>query len=244
LPVRISLTKAVLNANNKIASELDKTLKGSGTEADTPPITDGRAIVEARDEAAKSRDPNVAKNHQHQDGAGNRTETVPVNDDLTGGKLVNPAQEENKGMTLVTPDRSGEQGPSNTGNTDGLPDTGGNTTVTPIPTQNKDDLAYLAEGDKPANLSPEGAGRSGAFNEAKRQSGIPVSKHPDRVTPNYDRRGKLQPGKNYEFDTRDENGNIKTIIIRDDSKGHFFGDNDPQNRGPHFNDDLGNHYDY
>ncbi len=52
--------KVVQNANNKIASELDTALKGSGTEADTLPITDGRAIVEARDEAAKSRDPNVA----------------------------------------------------------------------------------------------------------------------------------------------------------------------------------------
>ncbi|MBD8195599.1 hypothetical protein IFT35_01540 [Pantoea agglomerans] len=104
---------------------------------------------------------------------------------MTGGKLVNPAQDEKKGTSLVTP----------------------------ISEQNKDDLAYLAEGDKPANMSPEGAGRSGAFNEAKRNSGIPVSKHPDRVTPNYDRRGKLQPGKNYEFDMRDENGKIKTLII-------------------------------
>ncbi|MGC1029104.1 hypothetical protein [Pantoea agglomerans] len=86
---------------------------------------------------------------------------------MTGGKLVNPAQDEKKGTSLVTP----------------------------ISEQNKDDLAYLAEGDKPANMSPEGAGRSGAFNEAKRNSGIPVSKHPDRVTPNYDRRGKLQLGK-------------------------------------------------
>lgn len=88
----------------------------------------------------------MAKNQQHQDGAGNRTETLPVNDDLTGGKLVNPAQDENKGTSLVTPGWSGEQGISNTGNTDGLPDTGGNTTVTPVPEQNKDDLAYLAEG--------------------------------------------------------------------------------------------------
>jgi len=244
LPVRISLTKAVLNANNKIASELDKTLKGSGTEADTPPITDGRAIVEARDEAAKSRDPNVAKNHQHQDGAGNRTETVPVNDDLTGGKLVNPAQEENKGMTLVTPDRSGEQGPGNTGNTDGLPDTGGNTTVTPIPTQNKDDLAYLAEGDKPANLSPEGAGRSGAFNEAKRQSGIPVSQSPNKVSPNIDKRGNPQPGYIYEFIVQKPGGGTQKVYIRDDAGGHFFGVDDPQNRGSHFNDPAGNHYDY
>uniref|UniRef100_UPI0036F25431 hemagglutinin repeat-containing protein n=1 Tax=Enterobacter agglomerans TaxID=549 RepID=UPI0036F25431 len=137
--------KVVQDANNKIASELDKTLKGSGTEADTPPITDGRAIVEARDEAAKSRDPNVAHNQQYQDGSSNKTETVPVNDDLTGGKLVNPFHDENKGTSLVTPDRSGEQAPGNTGNTDGMPDTGGNTTVTPTPEYNKDDLAYSSE---------------------------------------------------------------------------------------------------
>jgi len=150
--------KVVQNANNKIASELDTALKGSGTEADTLPITDGRAIVEARDEAAKSRDPNVAQNQQHQDGAGNRTETVPVNDDLTGGKLVNPVQDENKGTSLITPDQSGEQGSSNTGSTDGMPDTGGNTTVTPIPEQNKDDLAYLALKGKEAQ---EAAGHLG-----------------------------------------------------------------------------------
>ena len=44
-----------------MASELDKALKGSGTEEDTPPITDGQSFVDGRDEAAKSRDPNVAK---------------------------------------------------------------------------------------------------------------------------------------------------------------------------------------
>ncbi|GAB2945749.1 VENN motif pre-toxin domain-containing protein [Hafnia psychrotolerans] len=66
--------------------------------------------------------------------------------DLTGDKLENPAQEQNKGTTLVTPDQSGEQGASNTGNTDGAPDVGGNTTTTPIAEQNPDDLAYLAEG--------------------------------------------------------------------------------------------------
>ncbi|WP_337022269.1 VENN motif pre-toxin domain-containing protein [Pantoea anthophila] len=88
----------------------------------------------------------AAQNQQHTNGAGSKTETVPVDDDLTGGKLVNPVQEENKGTTLVTPGWSGEQEISNTGNTDGLPDMGGNTTVTPVPEQNKDDLAYLAEG--------------------------------------------------------------------------------------------------
>lgn len=53
--------KVVQDANNKMASELDKALKGSGTEEDSPPITDGQSIVDGRDEAAKSRDPNVAK---------------------------------------------------------------------------------------------------------------------------------------------------------------------------------------
>lgn len=88
----------------------------------------------------------IAQSQQHADSAGSKTETVPVNDDLTGGKLVNPAQNESKGTSLITPDQSGDQGASHTGNTDGAPDTGGNTTVTPIPEQNKDDLAYLAEG--------------------------------------------------------------------------------------------------
>ncbi|WP_157203455.1 HNH/endonuclease VII fold putative polymorphic toxin [Methylomicrobium album] len=35
-----------------------------------------------------------------------------------------------------------------------------------------------------------------------------------------------------------------TIRIRDDSGGHNFGAGNIQNRGPHFNDEIGNHYDY
>ena len=46
--------------------------------------------------------------------------------------------------------------------------------------------------------------------------------------------------KQYTF--KDPNG--KEIIIRDDAEGHFFGEGNPQNRGPHFNDPAGNHYDY
>ncbi|WP_236127737.1 hypothetical protein [Cedecea colo] len=37
------------------------TTKPNGSVEETPPITDGPSIVEARDEAAKARDPNVAK---------------------------------------------------------------------------------------------------------------------------------------------------------------------------------------
>ncbi|WP_408011879.1 HNH/endonuclease VII fold putative polymorphic toxin [Rosenbergiella nectarea] len=32
--------------------------------------------------------------------------------------------------------------------------------------------------------------------------------------------------------------------MRDDAGGHFFADDPSQNRGPHFNDEKGNHYDY
>lgn len=44
-------------------------------------------------------------------------------------------------------------------------------------------------------MSPAGAGRAGAFNEAKRQSGVPVSQKPSGILPNVDKRGNPQPGK-------------------------------------------------
>ena len=91
-------------------------------------------------------------------------------------------------------------------------------------------------GNRPPNLSPKNAGRRGAFREAKRKNGIPVGEQPKSILPNVDKRGNPQPGKIYEF----ENG----IRIRDDSKGHEFPDDPSQNRGPHFNDPDGNHYDY
>ncbi|WP_312060133.1 HNH/endonuclease VII fold putative polymorphic toxin [Pantoea septica] len=185
-----------------------------------------------------------AQSQQHTNEAGSKTETVPVNDDLTGGKLVNPAADETKGTSLVTPDRSPGQGVIHTGNTEGVPDTGGNTTVTPIFEQDKNDYTYLAEGDRPANLSPEGSARAGAFNEAKRQSGIPVSQSPSKVHPNVDKRGNPQPGYIYEFDVPKSGGGTEKIYIRDDAGGHFFGEDNPQNRGSHFNDPKGNHYDY
>ncbi|MFS7252086.1 hemagglutinin repeat-containing protein [Rahnella rivi] len=79
--------KVVQDANNKMASELDKALKGSGTEEDTPPITDGQSIVDGRDEAAKSRDPNVAKDLTDAEkaelggtGSGTGTPPPPEND--------------------------------------------------------------------------------------------------------------------------------------------------------------------
>lgn len=34
------------------------------------------------------------------------------------------------------------------------------------------------------------------------------------------------------------------VDIRDDSNGHEYPDNPNQSKGPHFNDEAGNHYDY
>lgn len=93
-------------------------------------------------------------------------------------------------------------------------------------------------------MSPAGAGRAGAFNEAKRQSGVPVSQKPSGILPNVDKRGNPQPGKIYEFEIPASGGGIKTVRIRDDAEGHYFGTGNPQNRGPRFNDEAGNHYDY
>ncbi|MDW8848444.1 toxin C-terminal domain-containing protein [Erwinia sp. MMLR14_017] len=117
--------------------------------------------------AAMSGDPNLIDNLSpgeraaYEEWKGNQglVTVFPVGEkDPTGGKLLNPAQDENKGTSLISPDQSGDQGASNTGNTDGASDKGGNTTVTPIPEQNKDDLAYLALKGKEAQ---EAAGRLG-----------------------------------------------------------------------------------
>ncbi|UBB14046.1 VENN motif pre-toxin domain-containing protein [Pantoea eucrina] len=86
-----------------------------------------------------------AQSQQHTNGAGSKIETLPVNDDLIGGKLVNPAADETRRTSLVTPDQSHEQGARSTGNTEGEPDTEGSSTVTPLPEQNRDDLAYSSE---------------------------------------------------------------------------------------------------
>ncbi|MBM7341241.1 HNH/endonuclease VII fold putative polymorphic toxin [Pantoea coffeiphila] len=187
----------------------------------------------------------AVQTQQHTDGAGGWTETLPVHEDTTGSTLVTPLPEENKGTVLVTPDQSGEQGATHTGNTDDRPDTGSGIIATPIPDgPSKDDSVYLSEGDKPANLSPEGSARAGAFNEAKRKSGIPVTQSPSKVYPNIDKRGNPQAGYIYEFEVPKSGGGSKKVYIRDDAGGHFYGDDSNQNRGPHFNDQQGNHYDY
>lgn len=62
--------------------------------------------------------------------------------------------------------------------------------------------------------------------------------------PNIDKRGMVQPGKSYEFEVPSKGGGTKTVIIRDDSGGHDFGPGNPQNRGSHFNNEAGDHFDY
>jgi RHS repeat-associated protein len=96
-------------------------------------------------------------------------------------------------------------------------------------------------GKRPPNFSPEGAGRQGAFNEAKRQNGVPTSQEPSNIRPNLDKRGNQQPGREYEFKVP---GKKDPVIIRDDAAGHQYPDDPSQNRGPHFNDSAGRHYDY
>jgi RHS repeat-associated protein len=101
-----------------------------------------------------------------------------------------------------------------------------------------------ATGAPPPNLTPDGAGRRGALRQAKRNSGIPTSQAPSRVRPNVDKQGRTQPGRVYEYDVPAPGGGTRTVGIRDDSGGHYFGPDDPQNRGSHFNDPGDGHYDY
>jgi uncharacterized protein RhaS with RHS repeats len=97
---------------------------------------------------------------------------------------------------------------------------------------------------RPPNLSPPGAGRTGALRQSLRQNGVPTSQQPDRVFRNADRRGNSSPGRVYEYDVPASGGGTRTVRIRDDAGGHHHGVGNPQNRGPHFNDESGNHYDY
>ncbi|WP_366936899.1 HNH/endonuclease VII fold putative polymorphic toxin [uncultured Clostridium sp.] len=93
--------------------------------------------------------------------------------------------------------------------------------------QISNDEALSNPSSRPKNYTPPGAGRHGAFREAKRKSGIPVTQTPV-TTPAVDKRGKPIQGRDYDF------GNGK--VIRDHSGGHTFKDDPTQNRGPHIND--------
>ncbi|RSZ30580.1 RHS repeat protein [Variovorax beijingensis] len=99
-------------------------------------------------------------------------------------------------------------------------------------------------GPPPANYSPPGAGRNGALNEAQRMNGVPTSQQPRAVVPNTDLRGNPQPGRQYIYEVPAPGGGTQRVIIRDDAGGHNYGPGNIQNRGPHFNDPSGRHFDY
>ncbi len=74
--------------------------------------------------------------------------------------------------------------------------------------------------------------RKQAFNQAKRDMGVPTSQQPIKVTKAIDRKGKIIPGRDYYF----EGGKI----IRNHTAGHY-------NFGRHFNAEFGGinmHYFY
>ncbi|MFG1172497.1 VENN motif pre-toxin domain-containing protein [Erwiniaceae bacterium CAU 1747] len=88
----------------------------------------------------------VVEAQQHTDGTGSKTETLPVNDDLTGGKLENPGHQGEQGNSLTTPDQRDQNGASHTGNGDGAPDISGNILVNPgSDPLTKKDVIYLSE---------------------------------------------------------------------------------------------------
>jgi len=94
---------------------------------------------------------------------------------------------------------------------------------------------------RPANRTPEGAGRSGAFRQAKADAGVPRSQQPSAVRTVPDRTNPGKTVREYEFSVPSKKD---PVVIREDRNGHIFGPNDPQNRGPHFNTPDGGHYDY
>ncbi len=85
---------------------------------------------------------------------------LPVLDrPLVDNTLTNPIPGQDKGTTLTTPDQRDQNGSSHTGNTSGVPDTAGNTIITPIPDgPSKDDLAYLALKGKEAQKAASDLG--------------------------------------------------------------------------------------
>ena len=102
----------------------------------------------------------------------------------------------------------------------------------------------VVKGAPPPNLTPVGAGRRGAFRQAKRNNNIPNSSEL-KIEPNLDRKNNVVGGRVYVF----TNKNGQEVRIIDDVNGHYFGVDNPQNRGSHFNIDIDKrrteqHYDY
>ena len=132
---------------------------------------------------------------------------------------------------------------------EGLQGMRGGDNFTPLPVNPFfDRMTRMTDGGggsvRPPSFTPLGAGRQGAMNEAKRMNGIPTSQQPICVRPNTDRRGNEQPGRQYDYDISRSGGGTTRVTIRDDAGGHNHGPGNSQNRGPHFNDPSGRHFDY
>jgi RHS repeat-associated protein len=102
-----------------------------------------------------------------------------------------------------------------------------------------------ANASRPVNLSPPGAGRRGAFRQAKFDMGIPRSQQPTAVRTVPDRTNPGKTVREFDFDVPSpDGGSVRRVTIRDDRNGHRYLDNPTQNRGPHFNTPNNGHYDY
>ncbi|WP_244986342.1 VENN motif pre-toxin domain-containing protein [Rosenbergiella epipactidis] len=67
--------------------------------------------------------------------------------ELTDSKLINPGHNDQKGLVNTGNNQPLESGPTHTGNSDGLVNTGGTSTVTPLPDgPSKDDFIYMSDG--------------------------------------------------------------------------------------------------
>lgn len=105
-------------------------------------------------------------------------------------------------------------------------------------------VGEVVEGAPPPNLTPVGAGRRGALRQAKRNNNVSNSSEL-KVEPNLDRKNNVVDGRVYVFTNKDG----QEVRIIDDVNGHYFGVDNPQNRGSHFNVDIDKrrteqHYDY
>ena len=153
------------------------------------------------------------------DGEPDKGTTVSTPAEPQSGHTVSSPAAPLSGMTVATPANLSEA------------------TTTSTPNNGPEEATTVSsEGDRPKSKSPAGSGRRGAFREAKRQSGIPVSQQPTSVNQNHDNRGKRQPGRTYSFD---DPVTGEQREIRDDADGHSFPDDPTQDRGPHFNDEEG-----
>ena len=94
-------------------------------------------------------------------------------------------------------------------------------------------VGEVVEGAPPPNLTPVGAGRRGALRQAKRNNNVSNSSEL-KVEPNLDRKNNVVDGRVYVFTNKDG----QEVRIIDDVNGHYFGVDNPQNRGSHFNVDI------